>query len=593
MLTLSSILACLALLGAPRPACADLSATVPLEHPVYSFLERCEARGLLPGLRDGVRPFSRRQVAAALVRVDTAGGAPALPRIAQRHLERYMQEFAGDVRAAGGDTSSTTSSGFRVRRPQAGRPLVSLCSNQGCVQGDLLFRHRMDSFSGMDRDRNEHVLRSSVGATIRGQVANAVGFWSSFLQTMEYGTRTYQIRDDVYQTRLEIPQLKESHADYHEGQAAMVAALPVGSVELGKGVVSWGPGLGDNLGLSDNAPGFAMVRLRLEFPALSFVAIHGKLRPCPARPKAPVCWGTADSSRSYVVGGVSRTLESEKYLAAHRLEFSPAGWLDIGLQEAVVYGDRGPELVYLNPVMFYYAAQSYLGDKDNVMMGLDADLHPGHGIRAYVAYVIDDLKKLKVLSDDYTNKFSFQVGVLWVDPPGMPDADLHAEYVRIEPWIYTHKYPINTFRHFDMPLGHALGPNSDRWQLRATRRMRWGLALDVHLSRTRHGDNVLLDDGTIVNVGGDLHLGRRAGDWCATKEFLDGNLIRRTEAGVDVRWRRWPNLTVSCGAAYQWGDNVPLPPHWDLDPTVALIQRTGYGDADQMHLEFDLRYGLF
>ena len=89
--------------------------------------------------------------------------------------------------------------------------------------------------------------------------------------------------------------------------------------------------------------------------------------------------------------------------------------------------------------MFCQAAQSYQGDKDNLMMGVDLNVHPGRGVKFYFAFVIDDLKKMRLFSNDYVNKFSLQTGVLWVDPLGVDDIDFRAEYVRIEPWVFSHK----------------------------------------------------------------------------------------------------------------------------------------------------------
>ena len=268
-----------------------------------------------------------------------------------------------------------------------------------------------------------------------------------------------------------------------------------------------------------------------------------------------------------------------------------APWLDLGFQEVVVYGDRGPELSYVNPLMFYWAAQSYLGDKDNVMMGLDLDIHPGRGRRYYLAYVIDDLKKAGVLSDDFANKFSLQVGMLWVDPLGLGDAEFRAEYVRIEPWIYSHKFPINTFRHFDIPLGHSLAPNSDQWQLGLTKRASRDLGFELVFRRSRHGANVLNEDGTILNIGGDLHYGWRPGDEREAKKFLAGQLVQRTSVSAGLRWRILPLLGLEAEYVQEWGKGVPLPPA--AGAGVPLAWRTGYGDGIERHLRFDLRFNYF
>ena len=575
---------------------ADVTVNVPIDHWSYRFIERCETKGLLNGVGDGIKPFSRAEMARALdaVRGAVAEGA-RLTAIERQELDLLIREFGrelggrrqGQTRVvAGGHGSPSLLAAVRSTRA----PLAYEFDG-GRIEADFIVRQQMDLMAGRTRAQTERVYRHRLGGIARGQLADRVGFRIAFQQSLEQGSREYDLRDDVFERRLEIPQLKGGRADFHEGAAYVVLSLPFADVELGKDEVRWGPAPGDNLGLSNNAPSFDMLRLRARYGVFKLVSIAGVLRPCPDRPDSPVCAGVRDSTKTYVVNGITRPLDREKYLAAHRLEAALAPWIDIGFQEVLVYGDRGPVVTYLNPLMLYWAAQSYQGDKDNLMMGIDVDVHPGNGVRAYFAYVVDDLKKLRIFSSDFANKFSLQAGALWVDPLGVEDADLRFEYVRIEPWIYTHKFPVNTFRHFDAPLGHALGPNSDRWHLEMVRRLSRDLSAQLRVERGRHGSNELIDGGEIHNVGGDLHRGWRPGDERETKKFLDGNLHRWTELAAGVSYRFWPRLFATVGYGLEWGDNMPLPPRWGSG--VALENRTGYGDGRQGHLTVDLRYGYF
>ncbi len=568
----------------------DNSVNVPLDHWGYGFIERFEAKGFLYGVGDGIKPFSRLEMARALTSIAAEGDkGRRLSRIEKRELLLLLEEFQDQIKGPGArDRSEYETMGERFGN---GQPLLRYAHEQGELWADLRVRQQTDVFEGRTRGATEQIFRQRLGGSMRGYFEDRIGFWVSFEQTREQGSRSYTLRDDVFERRLELPQPKGALADYHEAKAYMVFSLPLFRVELGKDVVSWGPAPDDNLGLSNNAPSFDMLRLRARYGVFKLVGIAGVLRPCPDRTDTPLCRGLLDSTTSYIVHGVGRRLEREKYLAAHRLEVALATWLDLGFQEVLVYGDRGLELTYLNPIMPYQAAQSYLGDKDNLMMGVDLDVHPGKGLRLYLAYVIDDMRKLRIFSDDFVNKFSLQAGLLWVDPLRLRDADLRMEYVRLEPWVFTHKIPINTFRHFTAPLGHVLGPNSDRWRLGLKRRFTRNLEATVELSRTRHGDNEVRADGSIRNVGGDLHLGRRAGDETETKQFLDGVVSRWTEIGGRMTWRVWPQLRLETGYRLEWGDHVPLPPRWG--PNVALKNRSGYGDGRQQHFSFDLRYGYF
>ncbi|MEE2658209.1 MAG: capsule assembly Wzi family protein [Candidatus Latescibacterota bacterium] len=568
-----------ALLGIAIPTAAQLDHTtnLPLDHWGYGLIERLEVRGLLSGVGDGIKPLTRGEVRSLL---EGLSGDVPMTAIDSDQVRELLDQVTDAAEATG------------VAAPRSGAALARYNTPRGQLFADLLFRQQTDVFGGRQRDKSERILRNRGGIMMRGRVGDRLGFRFAFEQTREQGTRDYLRREHVFERRLEVPQLKEDFADYHQGSAYVVLSLPPYlDIDIGKDQASWGPAPADNLGLTGNAPGFDMVRVRSRFGALKLVHITGALRTCPDRPDSPICTGEADSSASYIVNNITRNLDREKYLAGHRLEAAVSSWLDVGFQELVVYGDRGPELSYLNPFMFYWAAQSYLGDKDNLMMALDLDVHPGNGFRWYATYAVDDLKKLKIFSDDFANKFSLQTGLLWVDPLSLGDLDLRAEYVHIEPWIYTHKFPINTFRHFDSPLGNSLGPNSDRWTLALEKRWTARASTSLSLRRSRHGDNVVQADGSILNVGGDLHRGWRPGDERGNKDFLDGRVATRTEIVGQLQWRPWPRLHLKVGGAIERGDDVPLPPNWGQFVPPHL--RTGFGDGRQQHLFVDLRYGYY
>ena len=151
----------------------------------------------------------------------------------------------------------------------------------------------------------------------------------------------------VFQRRIEAL-TKGTLTDYHEAMAYMTLSLPYLAVEFGKDEARWGPGREDNLGLSNHASSFPMLRMKSKLGAFRLVSIAGVLRACPDRPDSPLCSGMADEAASYIVNGQSRTIERSKYIAAHRFEVALTDWLDLGFHEVVIYGDRGLEPVYLN-----------------------------------------------------------------------------------------------------------------------------------------------------------------------------------------------------------------------------------------------------
>ena len=152
-----------------------------------------------------------------------------------------------------------------------------------------------------------------------------------------------------------------------------------------------------------------------------------------------------------------------------------------------------------------------------------------------------------------------------MDPFGLPDTDVRLEYVRIDPWVYTHKYPINSYQHYGWALGHWLGPNADDVFVRIGHQFTRDLSASVFFEQERQGQNEVVDrvvDGVEVrdvvrDVGGDVDDGHQGGD-SKHKRFLDGILEKRTSFGFEAVYEPLRNLVVRAGIRRMLSENVPL-----------------------------------
>ena len=548
-------------------AVADVSVNVPLDHWAYEFIDRFKAKGVLTPVGDGIRPFSRVEMGRM---IETVARREDLSPIERAEVGILEEEFAEELHARHGlgtrmhglDRRDAGSLWSRARR---GHPLVRLEEEGLTVHLDPFVRQIVAFLP------EEHILHTDLGCVVRGQFRERVGFRIGFRETREQGTRVYRSREDLFERRIEYVKIKgdSTLVDGREGTAYLTFRLPWVRVEVGKDFVDWGPGWTGNLGLSDNAPSFDQVKLSAKYGRLKIVGLMGELRSM-----------ETDSLRSYLVNGNFRGLDRSKYLSGHRLEFEVHPDLKVGFQEVVLYGDRGPKLIYLNPVMLYLAAETYLDDKDNVSMGLDIDARPMRNLRAYLALFIDDMRKFKLGKGAFANKLGVQVGALWVDPLGLRDTDLRIEYVRIEPWVYTHKYSINSYLHYGALLGHPIGPNADLVQAQIEHRLSGALSVRLFAGSTRHGRNEVLPDGTVRNVGGDATLGYRQGDNKETKRFLDGVLERRQEFGMNVRYRPLPRLHLGVNCRQIRSHNV-------------LKSDGSSGDSTDTEMVFSVQYSYF
>lgn len=520
----------------------DTSPNVPLDHDAYRFMQRLQAKGLLRSARISSRPLSSEETLSLL------DGIPDGARVLSSADLGVLRRLRTQLRTR-----------YTCSRPDPGRDIdesTSLPSSPDYPRGRLSWQEPAGSFLVVDpvfRSRavlsptiRERVFQNSYGFSASGSLRGTLGLDVRFRDTREQGTRRYGTRASVLERRIEYFEPKGKVVDYRQATAMGILRLPWFRLEVGKDFASWGPGFQPNLVLSNNAPSFDQVRLTGTYGRVRLTALSGTLRSL-----------LPDSSRSYSTLLNPRIIDRRKLISAHRAEISLSDRIDLGLHEVVVYGDRGPELTYLNPIMFYWAAQSYLGNKDNLMMGADISVRPGSGTTFYAALLADDMKKFKLFSGSYTNKLGIQTGALCVDPFGLSDTEIRGEYVRLEPWVYTHDIPVNAYRHYDALLGNPLGPNADG--IFTSLEHRFGADIDVtcSFSRQRHGRNPVLPDGSILNVGGDPFLGLRTGDDFVSKRFLDGDRETRTWLGVQVSWTFAPDGYYTLGIGHLTTAGVP------------------------------------
>ena len=288
------------------------------------------------------------------------------------------------------------------------------------------------------------------------------------------------------------------------------------------------------LSLSGASTSYDMIRLSVRLSKFRFTHVIGFLKQIPPIPARKYTIAGGDS-----VGQVDET----KYLAAHRLEFSPTDRLSIGIYESIIFGGRF-EPAYLNPIMFFKSAEHYLGDHDNAALGFDARLRAWNGFALYGEIFIDDISTTKLGTGWYANKFGFQCGSYMVNPLGVRNTDLRIQYTRIEPYVYSHRIPINVYQHYGTSLGHHIGPNADEAVLTLNVRPSRRLTGTCIFRFRRHGTN---PPGK--NVGGDINVPFRKDD-SEKVHFLDGDVEKRFLLDLSVRYEFFRNAFLAVGGFY-------------------------------------------
>lgn len=509
---------------------AEASTNVPLGHWGYDFIERLEAEGVIRRVRDGSRPLSRAEMAQVVVQAEQ--NREGLSGVERGQLEKLREMLA--------EPSDAEDKGWSERVLKGG-PLWVWREKQWRMVVDYVGRWKgtFQSPTLPSRGAQDRIYQRTSGARVRGDFGR-LGFYVEVRDTQESGTRAYERLEDIFEEGIGYAKVKGGVANYDETVAYLVWELPWFEVAFGKDRLRWGPGWHGQVILSDYGPSFELIKVKARYERFTFTSVTGFLRT-----------DLADSTRLY--DGGLKVVPRKKRLAAHRLEISVWEKMDISLSEMVIYGDRWLELDYLNPVMFLWSAEHYLGDQDNALMAVDVELRPIRNLKVYGTWVLDDLMKSKLGTDWFGNKFALSGGVLWIDPFGLTDTDVRLEYVRIDPWVYTHTFRINSYQHYGWSLGHWLGPNGDDLFVRMGRQWTRNLSTSAFFERERQGQNEAGRD-----VGGELNEGHQEDRDSTHKRFLDGILEKRISFGFETVYEPLRNLIVRAGYRRMLSENVPL-----------------------------------
>jgi len=458
------------------------SVNVPLEHWSYQFLERLEAKGLFKSLSNRVLPISRVELAKILVQIEQRSQQTgyALTKTEHERLEQLKGEFHEEI--------AQLNVPFNQRLKE--RHLVSWSEEEYTVHADVDLGFNLDVKRGDQYSATERTSHTTLGGMVRGQLKNSLGFHVFVRNTIHRGLQTVTRNFDPSRGLPINYAGKNVYTD--EAIAYLVWKLPWVQLEIGRDRAKWGPGYHGSLMLSAQNPLFDIIKLTAQYRGFNFTSLHAHL----------------NSSLG------------KKYLAAHRLEIKVAPWLFLAGSEAVVYGNRGIEFQYLNPLMPYHVAEHHLGDRDNNTIGFEATVFPIRNLKSYFELFIDDYTLSRSIFLYYGNKFAFLVGGLWVDPLGLRDTDFRIEYARVEPFVYTHEHPINVYQNYNQGMGHWLGPNADDWYFEVNYHPHRDLRLtsSVELVRKGAGD---------ITQPWDIPDGTR-------KRFLAGGVEQRQIFGFRV-----------------------------------------------------------
>ena len=391
---------------------------------------------------------------------------------------------------------------------------------------DATFAEQIRAESKEPADAGVPKSITSVGGGFRINIKNSLAIFASGITSVL--SETDSLTNTVFNPSLGLPVTEKALVDVaiSDNTTSYVnLRAPWFDFEFGRDLVEWGSGFRGNLLLSRNANVYDLLKLTFRYRKFKFEYLHAFLN--------------ADKS---------------KYLAVHRLEIRPSANVQLAMSEAVVYGDRSVEPIYLNPFVPLIIAERHVGNQDNNMLSIDGTwFWRAKRIKFYAEMLFDDFSVAKDLFGSFGNKWGGLAGFYWVDPFALKNTDIRFEAVRIQPLVYTHTFPRNTYTNYNNSLGHWLGPDADDWYFEVANQPHRNWRFTISWEQRRRGQNDLNNgarpvDNRTVFLGGTIERNRYYGvrgewqvrrDWffSANYHYIQSTNLRNRE-GVDQNNQR-------------------------------------------------------
>ena len=384
------------------------------------------------------------------------------------------------------------------------------------VNGLLNVETRHISGDALGSTHSDHV---QFGGRIRGTILYHLGYYLEGKNASFWGSRELLQRDRVIGQAYTLGVTNTHNFDFVEGYARYDANIV--SVQLGRERILWGTGFDQKMILSDNVRVFDFVRADVQYKSLKYTFMHAWIL---GKRSNLVYTLPSDTSAEFI-----EPVVADKYVAAHRLEFSFPGVFDIGAQEMVVYSNRSPDLAYFNPVTLIESAQRSREERDNVFWAFDIQTRCISGVELSATFLLDDLNFPDLFTNKWTNRWAGQASLFYADPFTIRNTSLIIEYTRVAPYVFSHgRSRENDYGSLGALLGPRTSPNADSWFVRIDVLPHRNFTLSARVGLERHGENVVDANGMLIrNVGGDFLQPHRDSD-PERAPFLDGILMKST-----------------------------------------------------------------
>src|SRR3972149_8710591 len=505
---------------------------VSVSNRIYDFLERMDNLNLVEKYNSFEIPKTRQELADYLKQIISLSNQ--LDEVDKQMLEDFKIEFEYELFGSLEKSESIIGNNdydFLSQKEKyfyyfSKESKLSLFINL-IAEGELIFNRNSIA------NNTSSATLVNVGGELRGTVLDKVGFYLRGTNGIARGDRNTAMLKKELLYNFKFTE-KPDERFFDETQAYVSADFDLIKLKLARDRLELGYGTNKSI-LDDNSPLFDYLSFKIDYDFFNFSYVHGKLL------------GDSKFINDSISG--SYNLIPEKYFAYHRMGFDISPHFNFGLGEVVVYGDRPFDLSYLVPFSFLKSVEHSNRDRDNTMLFFDFINQTIPKTKVYFTFLIDDISFSKIGKAWWGNQTLFNIGLQSSPFYQSLPIDVKFEYLRLQPYTFSHRLSRNSFTHYGYNLGTSVQPNSELFFLGISYRFTSRLTLAADFSYSNHGANFVNNDGTIHNVGGDIKLGHRTFDWETTK-FLDGELEIFRNISAKIYYEPINQFSFFLNAAY-------------------------------------------
>lgn len=282
----------------------------------------------------------------------------------------------------------------------------------------------------------------SGGLAVEGNLGNKIGYTGYYNYVNQprfnYMDSSVFMRNAVNGMGYDVGNNTAHHAEFYLN----VKANKYFAFTLGNGKNLWGDGYRSMM-LSDNAAPYPFLRIMSTFWNVKYTNLFSM------------------HTDTYN-GKIQR-----KYAASHQLSWNILKNLNFTLFESVIFmgndtlSQRGFDVNYLNPVIFYRPVEYAQGSSDNVLLGASMKYVMKEKCIVYGQFVLDEflLSEYRDNNGWWANKYAAQIGFKTFDIANIENLSFQSEVNFIRPFTFSHKTSLLNYGHQGQSLAHPLGAN--------------------------------------------------------------------------------------------------------------------------------------